>query len=207
MFLSAELRWFWRGHLLPRELDAWFKSGPFPLGGGARLRADLYLLDEEEPTLGVKERGGKPGLEVKGLVTELPPVAPFLNAKPQLWGKWSTKTATLQGVPTVRLQKLRWMRKFDTTGDAPREVRLNSEEKTLPPERLPAEGCNFELTQVFLDSGEAWWSFCLESFAENLERAVSSLGEVAKLAAPAAAFVESGEFLSYPAWIARHAVA
>jgi hypothetical protein len=213
MSLSAELRWFWRGLSAPRALDAWFKSGDRAPGGGQRLRSDVYFYEEpsrdEEDTssLQLKERGGRPGIEVKGFVCDLAPVAPFDKATPQLWRSWSTAKLALSGGQAIKLQKLRWVRKFDTTGSDLREVPLNGEEKPIPPERMPAEGCNVELTQVFLESGEVWWSFCLEAFASQQEKAAQALARTAKHITAAASLIGGGELLSYPAFIAKHAVA
>jgi hypothetical protein len=84
MLVSAELRWFWK-ETPPPGLELWYRSGPFPPGGGA-LRSDEYLLEPSQTELGLKKRGGgRGGVEVKGLVsigTALP--EPF-DGRIQLW--------------------------------------------------------------------------------------------------------------------------
>jgi hypothetical protein len=54
---------------------------PYAPGGGTPPpRRDVYLYDPEQTELGIKARGLKPGLEVKGLVALLPddvPDGPF----------------------------------------------------------------------------------------------------------------------------------
>src|SRR3982751_1191157 len=42
------------------------------IAGGGRPREDVYLRDDRQAALGIKRRGGRPGVEVKGLV-ELDP--------------------------------------------------------------------------------------------------------------------------------------
>ena len=66
MLVSAELRWFWRGGV-PAAVDAWFWKREIPAGGG-NVRTDEYLVDRSQIELGLKKRGTKPGIEIKGLV-------------------------------------------------------------------------------------------------------------------------------------------
>src|SRR5579885_588236 len=69
MQVSAEARWFWPGEP-PRGFEKWFynrEKHPCPFGGG-ELRLDTYLLDRGQGEIGVKRRGGRKGVEIKGLV-------------------------------------------------------------------------------------------------------------------------------------------
>jgi hypothetical protein len=69
MEVSAELRWFWDGDVPPEVMEWFIKSPlhPFPAGGEER-RNDVYLLDPDKVELGIKARGKRPALQVKGLV-------------------------------------------------------------------------------------------------------------------------------------------
>jgi hypothetical protein len=68
MQLSAEIRWFWQG-AIPGSVEKWFHGG---LGschpGGGKPRLDEYLYEQGQVELGLKKRGTKPGIEVKGLI-------------------------------------------------------------------------------------------------------------------------------------------
>src|SRR5678815_5321035 len=102
MFISAESRWFWR-ESLPAGLEDWFRSTGFSPGGGI-VRIDEYLLDAGNPELGVKKRGGKNGVEIKGLVetrSALP--APF-HGRVQIWSKWSSEAVTIDALPRLTLR-------------------------------------------------------------------------------------------------------
>jgi hypothetical protein len=76
VLISAEVRWFWRG-ALPSGLEQWFRSGT-PVPGGGNSREDEYLLDPLQLELGVKNRSGRPGVELKGLIeVRASPPQPF----------------------------------------------------------------------------------------------------------------------------------
>ena len=70
--VSAEMRWFLKAAHATEvtAFDQWFRSGPQPPGGG-KARTDAYAVDASTDELGAKDRGGKPGLEVKVLVGNL----------------------------------------------------------------------------------------------------------------------------------------
>lgn len=70
MQVSDESRWFWSGSPTER-LEEWFRGkhpDGIPAGGGKERRYD-YLRDPDQDELGIKRRGEKPGVEVKGLVS------------------------------------------------------------------------------------------------------------------------------------------
>ena len=78
MFVSAEIRWFYPDEC-PANLHRWFgEMSPAP--GGGKLRIDVYLSQTNQSEVSIKIRGGRPGVEIKGLVTvcrsELVPFAP-----------------------------------------------------------------------------------------------------------------------------------
>jgi len=114
-----------------------------------------------------------------------------------------TETLRLDGLRTIEIQKIRWLRKFDTSKTTLREIELNDRE--LPAsaqERLPDEGCNVELTEISLNQGITnWWTLGFESFGsfnrfqQNL---LATLGHLSQSDLPSLA---PGLELSYPAWL------
>jgi hypothetical protein len=187
MEISAELRWFWFEQC-PEQVEAWFMSenGRPPAGGG-KTRTDEYLHDPGQRELGLKIRGAKPGVEVKGLVTRLPAdgrLGAFVGAV-EIWCKWTSTALDLGQRPRSITRKQRWLRKFDTTGEAVVEVPLDQNEGPLEEHERPNEGCNFEFTRVEVILGEAkstCWTLGLEAFGSygkvesNLRRAIENLG-------------------------------
>jgi hypothetical protein len=170
MQVSAEVRWFQVG-FVPDDLKKWFCEPASDFRhrvGGGRQRRDVYLLTQESE-LGIKSRGGKKGLEVKGLVDVLSWQLDFgqVSVVPQLFCKWSSEELEFANLPTVEIVKTRWLRKFDTATVDPREIQLGAgdygEEPIVKNER-PDVGCNIELTSV-RKGDETWWTFGAESFA------------------------------------------
>jgi DNA-binding MarR family transcriptional regulator len=105
MFVSAEIRWFYPDEC-PTNLHRWFgEMSPAP--GGGKLRIDEYLSQTNQSEVSIKKRGGRPGVEIKGLIavcrSELVPFAPYV----ELWCKWrlhaSALEMTLGPVPVTRL--------------------------------------------------------------------------------------------------------
>ncbi len=208
MQVSAEIRWFWRNEP-PPGLKDWFCKADhhFCSAGGGGTRMDEYLRDARQVELGIKRRGGKKGVEVKGLVAVTwggLAVGPFAGPI-QLWTKWTAEPLELQSSSTVVTEKRRWLRKFDTTMPLPQEVPLDAHEKPLDKRPLPALGCNVELTQVRLPNGQVWWTLGFESFGtiwtvENDLRAVATT-----LVARRPPGLGEGMLASYPAWLKEHA--
>ncbi len=178
MQVTAEMRWFWpyTDHL---EVLNWFSNEEvheFAPGGGQN-RIDSYLFDARQLELGIKNRGGKRGVEVKGLVSKTFGVCdaePFAGPI-ELWSKWTSETLSLDTAKTVTTMKRRWLRKFDTTGDSPEAIPLDEKELPVKANSLPAQGCGIELTEVrFLDSKtlevipgtRGWWTLSLESWGK-----------------------------------------
>ena len=134
---SAEIRWFWPGPL-PETIESWFYSGAFPPGGGSPPpRLDEYLLDPSQLELGLKKRGLKKGIEIKGLVTTVAQpiqIGPF-TGRIQVWTKWTSESLRLDGMATVKTYKTRWLRKFDITDVHVREIQLGVDERPINPAR------------------------------------------------------------------------
>jgi len=205
MLVSAEIRWFWAD--LPPGLESWFRAGPFPPGGGSLPpRLDEYLLDPGQLELGLRKRGLiKKGIEVKGLVTTIAQpvqIGPF-TARLQVWTKWTSESLRLEGMTTVKTYKVRWLRKFDTSGVNIRELPLDKDEALVNKEDdLPVLGCNVELTSVSLKEGGAkWWTLGYEAFG-TLESVDQSLRRTFDhIAVSNAVPLQGGFELSYPAWL------
>ena len=199
MSVSAEFRWFWKD-ALPQGLEAFFRAGPFPPGGG-KTRSDEYLVDARQIELGLKRRGGKDGIEIKGLVAvrEVLP-APF-EGRVQIWSKWTSNALTIDHLPRLVVHKTRWLRKFDTSGADVTEVELDAEERPRQsPEWMLERGCHFELAAIQIDE-RAWWTVGFEAFGP-LDTVEESLVRTVKRLAPGPN-VPPGLELSYPAWLAR----
>lgn len=195
MQVSAEIRWFWRGDP-PAGLEAWFRDPdahgcpPF----GEETRTDVYLREPGQTELGIKRRGGKAEIEVKALVSVIRDgvAAPPFAGPAETWTKVGTQG--LDFAVSVTTHKVRWLRKFDTGGADPVEVR--------PGDGLPPVGCNAELTRVTVD-GDVWWTLGFESFGP-LRTLVDSLRATAALfAARHPPRLGDGLQASYPAWLAQ----
>ena len=201
MFVSAELRWFWKD-AAPPPLDEWFRGGAYPPGGGTP-RTDEYLADPGQRELGVKRRGGTGGLEVKGLLERRRPSAAPFAGRIQIWCKWTSEVLTIDHLPRVSLQKTRWIRKYDTAGTGVSEVELDARERPRhAPERRLERGCQLELVSLRVDErDEAWSSLGFEAFGE-LDTLEDSLHRTVAHLASGAPRVTPGAELSYPEWLA-----
>jgi hypothetical protein len=204
MLLSAEVRWFWQG--LAPELHEWFADSPVTPGGGEH-RMDTYLWDGSQIELGVKTRGSEPGVDIKVLVSEQAyQELGRLRAKAQIWTKVSSKVLGLDRLPTIPTNKLRWLRKFDTSGSSIREIELGKNEKPISGERWPADGCTVEVTEVwFADRSRVWSTLGFEAFG-SLERIEANLtAAVRHLGSRPMPDIGPGIESSYPRWLAAHA--
>jgi hypothetical protein len=220
MLISAEVRWFWKERP-PVGLKEWFHDpkvhGCSP-GGGPPARYDIYLVTGSGE-LGIKVRGIKgrdkqkivpnDQLELKGLISEHRKAGdpgPF-SAPIQLWCKWAVPNIDLGQARTCRVSKTRWLRKFSTSGNPPTEVPLGRDEIPLghPPGRdNPFKGCNVELTEVRLDDGLFWWTYCIEAYGD-LATVVKDLGSTSDLLASRVPVpdLSTGSYSSYPMWLTQ----
>jgi hypothetical protein len=194
MMLSAELRYFWKA--VPAALEEWYHRAAYPPGGGG-MRTDEYLLDTAQTELGIKRRGEKPGVEVKGLVKlgAKAAVAPF-TGQIEIWCKWTSPALLLDAGKTIAILKQRWLRKFDTLSGS--EIPLGPDELPLGGLPLPQEGCNVELTKLTLPDGAVWWSCGLEAFGppDHVEKNLTTTS--ALLGAPQ---FTAEMVASYPVWL------
>jgi hypothetical protein len=206
MQVSAEIRWFWP-ELEPTDLAGWFQDKAvhnFSPGGG-ETRVDLYLVDRDQLELGVKSRGGKNGIEVKGLVS---PSEPGLQLSPftgpiEIWTKWTSNSLDLNSRQTTRIEKRRWLRKFETSSERTREIELDREERPATGEPPPQSGCNVEFTALTLDGHRPWWTLGFEAFG-SLAGVTQSLQAVASLLVSRhPPPTPQGLRCSYPQWLTR----
>ena len=203
MQVSAEIRWFWNSK--PSIVQNWFCGGNFAPGGG-ETRDDVYLLDASQSELGVKKRGKKSGVEIKGLVghAQVGDPGPWPAAsQPEIWCKWSSSAIDISTFATITTVKVRWLRKFDTSSGAANEVKLGPDE--MPTSGgLPEQGCNVEFTQIAIAGRpENWWTLGFEAFGE-IETVAYNLRTTLKgMKPPGQASFDSSELLSYPAWLSK----
>jgi hypothetical protein len=98
--------------------------------------------------------------------------------------------------------KRRWLRKFDTGGPTVTEIPLGADERPKAG-GLPDDGCNVELTEVWLeDPARLWTTLGFEAFG-SFDRVERSLGAtLTQMSAVAMPRIGAGQALSYPAWLA-----
>jgi hypothetical protein len=207
MLISAEMRWFWRAQP-PGGLDAWFRAADVHgcVPGGGATRTDWYLSDRAQDELGIKARGGRKGVELKGLVLEpygRVTTGPFAGTL-QLWTKWSSAALLLPQRHTVATTKRRWLRKFATNRSVA-EIALGRNEQPLDTRGLPTTGCNVEWTRVTLADGAVWWTLGFEAFGplDTLEHSVCRTAKLLSARHPPP--LRGGTPASYPAWLKQRA--
>jgi hypothetical protein len=202
MFVSAEIRWFYPDEC-PTNLHRWFgEMSPAP--GGGKLRIDEYLSQTNQSEVSIKKRGGKPGVEIKGLIavcrSELVPFAPYV----ELWCKWRLHASALEMTKRMIIQKTRWIRTYDTSGAAIVEIPLQADEKPLNGQPLPQQGCNVEISKIQIaEEPRQWWTLGFEAFGD-LDSAPGNLLKTTQyLIAYSFPLPICGEFLNYPSWLAQ----
>jgi hypothetical protein len=201
MVITAEMRWFWP-EKCPPDLEHWFFQSTVKAGGGLP-RQDAYLQQLNGSELGIKRRGTKAGFEFKGLVailrdSELGALAPH----GELWCKWYSNDLPLDQATFMTIQKVRWIRKLDTLGQAIVEVPLGPDEAPLDG-CSGRGGCNLTLTKVqIVGLAGHWWTFCFEA-SGDVESAPNSLRSATQYVRSMCFPKVNGDFLSYPGWLAE----
>jgi hypothetical protein len=222
MLLSGEIRWFWKTRY-PAGILEWFIDedihGCKP-GGGPPGRNDVYLVGNDQGEIGIKTRGATGGkgdgrsapsdcrdVEIKGLAAVDWDALnlKFLSGPVEYWCKWPFRCLNMTGTEKCELQKVRWLRKFDTGGAYPAEIPLGPDERPLDgsiKNFLPVLGCNVEMTEIRVSKSEKWFSFCFEAFGDRGTIA-DDLRAVATALNNRGSFpdLQSGLCLSYPRWI------
>ena len=203
MLLSAEIRWFWDTE--PRALHSWFVQLGIPPGGGG-TRIDEYLDEDLQKELGVKRRGSKPGVEVKGLLEvdqDSNRVGAFAGHI-QFWAKWNSTSLTLPR--TIFVEKRRLLRKLDLSQSDPCEIELGDEELPVDPNQvLPTVGCNVEFTELNVNiSKKTWWTLGFEAFGPRDNLKVSLLRTLNYFSNKLPPELTGSAEMSYPGWLAAH---
>lgn len=195
MLISAEVRWFWEGDC-PDHISRWFEvlSFPFP-ASGEEQRIDRYLDLGGNTEIGVKQRGAKPELEVKGLVATIPS-QPATGAPQQLWCKWD---AVLPATVFIETKKTRRLRKFAFDRGQVSQLELRAGECWADKSPLPETGCNLEITRIEPAGREIWYSIGFEAFGD-LQTAPAALAATLEHLQPLPDF--DGMLASYPQWLA-----
>ncbi len=211
MRISVEVRWFGAGGI-PPDIDAWFRDPGSSFSwcaGGGRTRTDSYL-SLGSPELGIKRRGGGLGCEVKGLVGVVRRGCRFGHAEvfPQIFSKWSADALDPSDMPSVRVEKTRWLRLFAMVPE-PREIRLGAgalREDPIEAGRRPEIGCGVEITGIEVN-GEEWWTFAAEAFARPGEGlaidlvAESLTAVLRRLSEHATVDLRSATYQGYAEWL------
>lgn len=212
MWLSAEVRWFWRD-ACPEEVRDWFHGGPtapaIPPAAEPSERVDRYLHAKGNMEIGIKARDARDGrpddVEIKGLVAVVsPPDPPSGDAaipldQIEIWCKW--KASQIVASNGILTRKRRWMRRYEVVAAHVEELPLYANEEAHV---MPAVGCNLELTEVGVDGRSApWWTLGFEAFGD-LQSAPEALAETLAFLQANGPFPPlRGERLSYPEWLDR----
>lgn len=204
MQVSAEVRWFWDSWAV-ENLQGWFMDANvhegIPCGGGVRKRVDRYFsLHQEEVGLKVRDMTpGRESIEIKGLVVSR--TVDAFEFEVQTWCKWPLAGLEISatGTPTD-VQKLRWVRKFNTASSNPIEVPTGDDEFPLNKPRILKSGCTVEYTKLETD-GRQWTSFGFEAFGDvnSVEHGLRKT--VALMKARGLQLPGHAISLSYPAWL------
>jgi len=206
MQISAEMRWYW-SETVPGELIRWFNESTSHgciSGGGGEPRKDSYLLDPMQAQLGMKIRGKKKGVEIKGLVETIADgckVKPFAG-QIEIWTKWTTEALSFDDKKLIIVDKFRRLRKFDTSCTNIFEICLDKDEQPKGSANSPNVGCNVELTTIRIEN-RRWATLGFESFG-TLGTVVDSLCRtVSLLASRDPPPFDEGWLASYPLWLQR----
>jgi len=122
----------------------------------------------------------------------------------EIWTKWTSEALEVDSNKAIKTIKRRWLRKFDTTEAKLQEIPLGENEKPLDDKRqLPVLGCNVELTEVTIPTGEKWWTLGFEAFG-TIGTVENDIRKVATMLAERLQSSFSGGLLaSYPHWLMK----
>ncbi|MGC9333342.1 MAG: hypothetical protein ACP5JJ_04285 [Anaerolineae bacterium] len=200
MYLTAEVRWFYRG-TTPRAVLDWLEqrsSLPEP----QPPRQDHYLWLPGNESVGIKIREGRVEVKVRLQQRGTARFGENIVGQVERWRKWSFPFSSPEADPGAWLTPTRsWI----TVHKARRLHRYHlARDGTLSQvtlERMPGTGCDFELSEVGVGQG-TWWSVCFEAFgpAAGLEDRLCAVAAII-LAPGWPVAMEASRSLSYPAWI------
>jgi hypothetical protein len=119
----------------------------------------------------------------------------------EIWCKWTSETLELKGCPTLKVEKIRRLRKFSLDRIVVAEIGLNDEERPVDGTQ-PEEGVDVEMSSLLVSGQrDRWWTFGVEAFGSLSSAADNFRKVVETLTLPAHSF-KNAEMLSYPAWLA-----
>lgn len=204
MQVTAEIRWFWRDDE-PRDVLDWFVSADVHGEPTATppSRVDRYLVDGQQAELGIKARGGRHGVEIKGLVDAHAAsldIAPFVGPV-EIWSKWWTSAMSLDAGSTIAIAKTRQVRAFETTGASPLEATKHLAAWLSGAVPLPSRGCNVEITRVETPDGQLAWTMALEAYGDLSTVSADLVATAEAMADRRPPGFRNAECLSYPAWL------
>jgi hypothetical protein len=196
MFPTVEVRWFYPGRV-PAAVLAWFQGGAGQRVAPAR-RVDYYLCLPGADWLGAKLREGR--LELKQRQGPGQDFRPHdrVSGRVEQWRKWSFALAEgpelVLDAAWVAVEKARRLRRYRLAPD--RQI------VAVPVETYPAQGFNWELTEVGA-GGQVWWSVGFEAFGDEagLRDGLFPVVEHA-LQAEGLPTLEVQDSYGYPHWLA-----
>jgi hypothetical protein len=206
MAISAEIRWFWRKDD-SKEISSWFLS-PSIHGheaGGGQVRIDAYWVDTQYDSVGIKIRGNKPGLEIKGLLSaELDhQISSSAKGMIEVWSKWTCGHTLPASTTLVSVSKRRWLRKYAVNGGLVRQIPLGENETPLGNEGLPQEGCNFEWTEISSPEHGQWHTLGFEAFGTEKLIKENLVNVMAHVTQNGFVDLRGSSNESYPSWLKK----
>lgn len=198
---TSEIRWFMKGEI-PVSIKNWFDN----LKGfyeNQSERTDIYLQSKNPNVPGIKFREGR--FEVKQKIENLGVLenASEISGNAELWKKWSFESKEseiqqgLENEEWIKVAKARSLQKyiFDQNGKISGGF-----------DNYKSDGCNLELTKVFIHSSNAleknWWTLGLETYGSteflytNLQKAFEHI-----FVAGFPISLQNQHSFSYPEWL------
>ena len=209
MYVTAEIRWFFRGNV-PPEIQRWFfeTAGPPELCAPLETREDFYLRIPRCEHIGVKIRAAADGnLEIKIRDVSIPGERIFQQyvGGLEIWQKVTIRSPIMSrddspssgGTPWIRVPKTRAQRKYavDAGVVSPAAV-----------EQQLVAGCAMEMTTLALRDSP-WWTLGFEAFTGDSDQLTGVLKNAVSYALkdlPVFQLV-AGESYGYPFWLAHNA--
>ncbi len=194
MIHTAEMRWFYKGELLP-VVQTWFETLN-AMHDVQPPRTDYYVYSSDEG-LNVKLREGRAEIKRRVAPGEIVSLPNGSTGCCEHWYKWSLpldESALLEEHPLwTSVRKKRTMLRYH----------LGEHDTVLPmfPGVETNKICTVELSQVE-KQGAWWWSVCFEAsgYGNRLNTAVMKVAEYV-LQQPGAPDLDREHAMGYPAWL------
>jgi hypothetical protein len=174
MFSSAEIRWFYPGHV-PPEVMRWFKNAGIHLNQQPE-RIDYYLEVPQSDFLGLKFREGRVELKQRYGEIEKWRCHDSVIGWIEYWTKWGYEVKDLEAArATIRDHPGSWNGVVKNRSLHLYEITDRGRISGCLPGIFPPMGCGWEVTQIRLEGDKrSWWSMGFEAFgpAEKLRYAL-----------------------------------